>query len=78
MPLAGIDEEHLARSDLALIGSIIEMQVAHGDDQRHRYRIAMVRNVLSRLQSKADHAHRAAIGDLLESKGALRSFRALC
>src|SRR5665213_2969348 len=45
--LARVDEHHLARCHLALIGPIVEMQVTDRDDQRQRNRVSVVRNVLS-------------------------------
>jgi hypothetical protein len=77
VPLSGVDEQHLTGRDLSLTGAIVEMQAADSDDQRHWDRIAMLRNVLTGVQSQADHPHRSAVGDLLEAKGAVRSFRAL-
>src|ERR1700681_403893 len=53
------------------------MQPSNCDDQGHRNGVAVLRNVLSRLQPQADHAHRSAVRDLLEAKGSPRSFRAL-
>lgn len=75
--LARIDEHHLAGSHFAVVGPVVELQVSDGDDQGHRYRVAMLGNILSRLQPEADDPHRSAVGNLLEAKGTPRSFRAL-
>jgi len=77
VPLAWIDEKHFASRDFSLVGSVVEVQMADRNDQRYRDCIAMLWNILSGLQSQADHAHRSAVCDLLEAKGAPRSFRAL-
>src|SRR3989442_1297392 len=51
MTLAGVDQEHLAGADCALMRSVIEMKAAHGDDQRDRDRVAVLRHSLARLQA---------------------------
>jgi hypothetical protein len=64
---AGIDQQHLPITDLAAVGAIVEMQSALCDYQGDRDCVPVFGNVLSRLQSQADNAHRTAIGDLLET-----------
>jgi len=77
VPLARVDEEHLSRADLAVAAPVIEVEVPHGDDQRNWDRVAVLRHMLSRFQPQPDHTHRSAVGDLLETEGTPRSFRAL-
>lgn len=69
---AGIDEQHLAGAHFAGLLSIVEMQPAVSDDQRHGNGVAMLRHSLARLQAQSDDAHRAAVSDLLEAKRSRR------
>src|SRR5882762_11264265 len=66
--LAGVDQEHLARVDRALVQSIVEVKAANGDDQRDWDRVAVLRHLLPRLEPEPDHAHRPAVCDLLETE----------
>src|SRR5487761_1145610 len=65
VPFAGIDQEHLASAHLARLRPIIEMKPALGHDERDWDRVAMLRNVLPRIEPQADDAHRPAVRDLL-------------
>jgi hypothetical protein len=78
MTLARVDQEHLAGVDRPFVRPIVEMQAPHRNDQRDRDGIAVLGHLLARLQSKSDHTHRAAVRDLLETKGAMRSTCARC
>jgi hypothetical protein len=75
--LSWVDQQHLAYPDLSLILSVVEMQVALGHYQRNRDRVAVLRNVLTRLQPQSDHTHRSTVGDLLEADCTTRSFGTL-
>jgi len=68
--LPWIDEHHLARSDLARLRPVVEMQASHGDDERQRDSVTVLGHLLPGLKAKADDPHRPAIGDLLEPEGA--------
>jgi hypothetical protein len=70
MALAGIDQQHLACSDLTALLPIVEQEASPGDDQSDRYRVAVGGNGLARLEPQTDDAHRAAVCDLLEAKRA--------
>ena len=72
MALSGIDEQHLARPHLGPALTVVEVQRARRDDERHRDRIAMFRHLLSGLEAEPDHTHRAAVGDLFEAEGTPR------
>src|SRR5487761_323704 len=71
VPFAGIDQEHLASAHLARLRPIIEMKPALGHDERDWDRVAMLRNVLPRIEPQADDAHRPAVRDLLKTKWAM-------
>src|SRR5487761_1589957 len=73
VPLPGVDEQHLAGRDLSFAAPVIEMQSTDGDDQRHRDRVPMFRNVLPWFESQANHAHGPAVRDLLETERPTRS-----
>jgi len=66
VPLARVDQQHLARSDLARLDAVIEVQAAAGHDEGDRDGIAVLGHGLAGLEAQADDAHRAAVGDLLE------------
>ncbi len=68
MAFAGVDEEHLSDADLARLLAVVETKPSTGDDQRHRDRVAVLGHGLAWLQPQPNHAHRAAICDLLEAK----------
>ena len=70
MSLAGIDQQHLARPNHARGDPVIEQQAARGHDHGDRYRVAMLGDDLAGQEPQPDHAHRAAVGDLLEPKRA--------
>jgi hypothetical protein len=69
VPLAWVDQQHLAGRDLSLAAPVVEVEVADRDDQGHWDRVAVLWNILSWLQPQTDHAHRSAVSDLLEAKG---------
>ena len=69
VPFTRIDQQHLARSDLPRLFAIVEVEPASCHDQRDGDRVAVLGHGLARLQAKADHAHRTAVGDLLEAEG---------
>ena len=70
VPLPGVDQEHLACSDLARLRAIVEMETTARDDERDRNRVAVLRDCLAWLEAQTDHAHRTAVRDLLESESA--------
>lgn len=70
MPLARVDEQHLAYADLALSRTVVELEAPARDDQSHRDGVAMLGHGLARLEAQTDDAHRAAVCDLLESERA--------
>lgn len=72
VPLAGVDEQHLAGADLAGLRSIVEMQPSVSHYQRDWNRVPMLGDTLARLQAQADDSHRAAVGYLLEAKRSRR------
>jgi len=75
--LARIDEEHLARLNLTLLGAVVELEAADGDDERHRDGVAVLGYLLTRLQAQADHTHRPAVRDLFKTECAMRALWAL-
>ncbi len=75
--LARVDEQHLARANLGPFLSVVEMQRTDGHDQRHRDGVAVLGHVLACLEAQPDHAHRAAVTDLLEADGATWRARAM-
>lgn len=68
MPLTRIDEQHLSRRDLARLRAIVELEPPAGDDERDRYRIAMLGHGLAGLKAQANDPHRTTVRDLLETK----------
>jgi len=64
---ARVNEEHLADSDLAAVRTI-EAQPAGRDDEGHRDGVPVLGHPLARLEPQADHPHRAAVRDLLETE----------
>jgi len=68
MPLARVDEQHLACSDLTRLHTIVEVQATAGDDQRDGDRVAMLGHGLAGLQAQTDYAHGTAVRDLLEAE----------
>ena len=68
MALAGVDQEHLAGRHLALLGAIVELKVADRHDQGYRDGVAVLGNFLAAFEPEPDHAHRSAVGDLLEAE----------
>ena len=65
-----------SRVDRAFMRSVIEVKTAHGDDQRDRYRVAVLWHLLARLEPEPDHAHRPAVRDLFESERPMGPARA--
>jgi len=76
MPLSGVDEQHLSSADLAMLQPVVKMKAAFGHDQRDGDGVSVLGHVLPRFQSQADHAHRSAVSDLLETKSAMTLARA--
>lgn len=70
MPFARVDEQHLARTDLARLRAVVEPEPSSGDDQRDRDRVAVLGHALAGFQAQADDAHRTAVADLFEAEGA--------
>lgn len=68
VPLTRIDEQHLARDDLAPLRAVVELEPPACDYESHRNRVAMLGHGLARLEAQTDDAHRTAVRDLLESK----------
>jgi 2-phosphosulfolactate phosphatase len=68
VPLTRVDEEHLASTDCPFSVPVVKAQTSSGHDQRDRDRVAVLGHVLARLETKADHAHRSAICDLLKAE----------
>jgi 2-phosphosulfolactate phosphatase len=77
VPLAWIDQQHLAHADLAGLRPVVETESTAGHDQGDRYRVAVLGHGLAWLQAQPDDAHRPAVRDLLEAKRA-RAFARLC
>jgi len=57
MAFPGIDQEHLACSDVTMVSPVVEMQAAHSNDQRNRDGVAVIGNLLPGLQAQANDAH---------------------
>ena len=74
--LAGVDQEHLSDPDLTRSHAVIEPEAPAGHYQCDRYGVAVLRHGLARVKAQPDHAHRPAIGDLLEAERA-RAFARL-
>lgn len=72
MALPWIDQQHLARADVARLGAIIEVEASTRDDERDGDRVAVLGHGLPRLEAKAYDPHRSAVGELLEPEGARR------
>jgi hypothetical protein len=70
VPLPGVDQKHLACSDLARLRAVVEMEATARDDERDGNRIAVLGDSLAGLEAQTDHAHRTAVRDLLESESA--------
>lgn len=70
MPFARVDQQHLTRADLARPYAIVEVESPSGDDQRDGNGVAVLWHCLAGVEAQADHPHRAAVRDLLESKRA--------
>jgi 2-phosphosulfolactate phosphatase len=68
MPLARVDEKHLARADLARPRPVVELEPASSDDERDGDRVAVLRHSLAWLQAQADDPHGPAVRYLLESE----------
>lgn len=71
MPLARIDQQHLAGADLSSLRPVVEVQASLRDDERDRDRVPMLGHSLSRLEPQAHDPHRPAVGDLLKTKGTM-------
>ncbi len=69
MPLARIDQQHLAGADLSSLHPVVEVQASLRDDERDRDRVPMLGHFLSWLEAQAHDTHRPAVGDLLKAKG---------
>jgi hypothetical protein len=72
VPLAGVDQKHLAWPDRTGLFSVIELEAAVGHDQRNRNGVAVLGHCLACVEAQANHAHRSAIRDLLEAESARR------
>ena len=70
MPLARIDEQHLAGADLTGCGAVVEQQAARGHDHGDRYRVAVLGYDLARLEPQPNDPHRPAVRDLLKAERA--------
>jgi 2-phosphosulfolactate phosphatase len=66
VPFAGVDQKHLARSNVTRLRAVIEMQAPVCDDERDWDGVAVLGHGLARFETQAHHAHRPAIRDLLE------------
>src|ERR1700682_1446502 len=75
VPLARIDQEHLAGPNLASLGAIVEVQTPFGHDEGDRDRIAVRGPFLPRLEPQTDDAHRSTVRDLLKAKRTARLIR---
>src|ERR1700682_3363463 len=75
VPLARIDQEHLAGPNLASLGAIVEVQPPFGHDEGDRDRIAVLGHFLPRLEPQTDDAHRSTVRDLLKAKRTARLIR---
>jgi alanine dehydrogenase len=67
--LAWIDQDQLARLRAADVLAFAEMEDALGHDHGNRNRVAVLRHALAGQQPQSDHAHGAAVPDLLPTEG---------
>ncbi len=67
--LAGVDQNQLARLRAPHLVTLTEMEDSLGHDHRHWDRVAVLRHPLAGQQAQPDHAHGAAVSDLLPSEG---------
>jgi hypothetical protein len=72
VPLARIDQQHLAGTDLSRLRAIVELQPPLRHDERNWNRVAVLRHFLARLEPQTNDAHRPAVRDLLKAEGTTR------
>jgi len=68
VPLARVDQQHLAGPNLACLHSVIELQPTARHDQRDGNGVAVLGDGLAWLEAQSDHAHGAAVRNLLEAE----------